>query len=475
MYDELIGLDVNSQLDPNSGFLTSWTMSPDAKQWTFKNRTGVTFHNGDKANASDVKYSLEWYITPDSGAQYVARALFLERVDVVDETTSVAILKAPNIFFTYQQMTSGGTAWSADFLIPGKYVAAMGFKHAIQNPIGSGPYKFKSGDGKQQVDYEATGSAHFYYGLPKYKNFNITVISESTTRLALLRTGGAEMAFVPTAPIPDLKKSGFDLVSSEFQKSSYIAVLDQFRATLTGGGPNPFGDIKVRQALSIAIDRDLLVQQFMNGAAKASIQQLSPRDIAYKNPYPMYPIPKQDIAQAKKLIAEAGYPNGFTVDMYMYNVNGLDNGVEQMEAIAVWWESLGLKVNRKPADVVAVVLPLTAKHDFSLPTVSGILSGFQFPVSAGSPAGVKGNIYRATEDPDIDQTTKDLVSVKTADEYTQVVRKLSDLNTTRYTLIPIYYWGDSYAIKSGMGGNTWNIGKKGISLNLNALLTGKGN
>lgn len=156
-------------------------------------------------------------------------------------------------------------------------------------------------------------------------------------------------------------------------------------------------------------------------------------------------------------------------------MTGLDNAVEQIEAITVWWESIGIKVNRKPADVVEVVLPLTYKHDFTLPTVSGILSGFQFPVSAGSPTGIKGSIGRATEDADIDQATKDLVTVKTQDEYITVVRKISDLSIARWTEIPIYYFGDTYAIKAGLGGDKWNIGKKGISLNLNALLTGKGN
>ena len=476
MYDELIGLDVNSKLDPNQGFITAWTISPDSKQWTFKSRTGVTFHNGDRASAADVKASLEWYINPDSGAGFAGRALILDHVDVPDETTSVAVLKAPSIFFTYLQLTSGGTPWSADFLIPGKALAEKGFKTLLQSPIGSGPYKFKSavGVGNQNIEYEATGTPHFFYGLPKYKNFSIIIIEEAGTRLALVKTGGAEAAYLPTNSIPELRSAGFDIVAANYQKSAYISVADQFRTTLTGGGPNPFGDLRVRQALSLAVDRDLLVNKFMNGAAQPNVSFLSPRDLGYKLPYPMNPLPKQDLVQAKKLLADAGYTN-FTIDMYLYVTNGLDAGPDMMEAIAVWWESLGLKVNRKPADVVNVVLPAYAKHDFSLPTVQGILSGFQQPLTAGSPAGVKGNIYRVTEDAEIDGLVKQLLTVSTPEDYNKTVQTLNERYVSQSINLYLFYWGDTYAIKSGLGGKDWNIGKKGISLNLNALLTGKGN
>lgn len=477
MYDSLIGLDVKTQLDSNLGFVSSWSMSPDAKQWTFKNKTGVVFHNGDKASAADVKYSLEWFINPDSGSTFSTRALVLERVDVVDETTSVAVLKSPDIFFTYKQLTAGGTPWSADFLIPGKYVAEKGFKHAIQNPIGSGPYKFKSATGTQQIDYEATGVTHFFYGLPKYKSVTITVILESNTRIALLKSGGAEAAFVPIAPVSDLKKSGYDIVISQNQKTAYMTIHDQFRQTVTGGAPNPFTDARVRQAISIAIDRNVLNETFLNGTATPAISKLSPRDIGYRAN--AYTIPKQDLAKAKALIAEAGYPQGFSMDFYVWQVcNGIDNCGEILEAIAVWWERAGLKVNRILTTDVAFCCTGQAprsKHDFSAPTVAGAWNGFNFPITAGVPTGIKSVLSRDTEDPDVDRLVIALASVKSADEYVSTVRQLEDVYVNKWIFLPLFYNGDAYAIKQGSGGATWNIGQKGIALNLNALLTGKGN
>ena len=474
MYDELIGLDVKTQLEPNQGFISSWSMSPDAKQWTFKSKTGVLFHNGDKASAADVKASLEWYINPDSGSGFSARALILDRVDVVDETTSVAMLKVGDVFFTYKQLTSGGTPWSADLLIPGKYVAEKGFKFAIQNPIGSGPYKFKRGD-NAEIEYEATGVNHFFYGQPKYKTVTITVIPESNTRIALLKAAGAEAAFVPIAPVGDLRANGFDIVISQNQKTAYINIADQFRPTVTGGGPNPFTDARVRQAISIAIDRDLLNEKFLNKTATPTIAKLSPRDIGYKEG--AYTVPKQDLAKAKALLAEAGYPNGFAMDFYLWQVcNGIDNCGEILEAIAVWWEAIGLKVNRNPTTDVAFCCTGQAprsKHDFSAPTVAGAWNGFNFPITAGVPTGIKNVLLRDTEDPEVDRLLIALSAVKSTEDYISTVRALEDVYVNKWITLPLFYNGDAYAIKKGSGGATWNIGQKGIALNLNALLTGK--
>lgn len=473
MFDPLVGLDLKGQPSATNGVASSWESSPDGLKWTLKVRDGVTFHNGERATAKDLKHTLDLYMSSDlplpGRTEPSTRGLYIASVDVPDDRTTVVTLKQLDVLFVLRFLTINGLGTSSGYLLSKTYWEAQGRDSAIKKPVGSGPYKYKSDLVNQEVIEEAWERPHWYYGTPKYRTAQFLIIPESSTRIALLRSGSAETADVPRNVIPDLRSAGFDIAENPGNKIERVNFHDQFQDLIPGYGKNPLANQKVRQALSIAIDRELLNKTFAYGLAQPTIAQLAPRDFAYKP----YPVPKQDLAKAKSLLTEAGFPGGFELLMVQYNaLPGTAEGPQMMEAIAVWWESLGIKVERRTADIVSY-LPEIAKHRFSKPAATGtwlaLLSGY----TQGSPAGIKTALYRVTEDNALDQLTKDLANAKTLSEHTKLVQQISDFNVEKWIDCPLLFVGEVFAVRKGYGGDKWDMGKAAFSYNLNMILTGK--
>lgn len=471
LYDTLVGLDLNGELSNKNGMASAWEASADGMKWTFKTRDGVTFHTGEKATAKDVKHSLDFYGGPDSqvtAGLSATRQRIIGAVESPDDSTVAVTLKTFDLFFVLKFLSIGGQGTSTGYLLPKAYMESKGRDFAIKNPVGSGPYKYKSDVLNQQLLLEADSKAHWYYGTPKYRAFDLVIVPEGTTRVAMLKGGQAEAVNVPRNTVQEMKRAGFDVASSTDSKHAFANFIDQFK---TYGGSNPLANVRVRQALTLAIDLQLINEKFVYGVGVPTAVSLAPKDPAFKS-YKAPAIPKQDLVLAKKLLSEAGYANGFTLLMYNFTpgLPGLSESPEIMEAIAVWWEGLGLKVERKPLDITTF-LTLNSQHNFAGPTVAGIYYPATFPTTAGGP--IIPQLTRNHEDVELDAASQAIANAKSLNDYIAAVQKFTDLSHSKYISIPLFYAGDSFALKSGTGGAAWNLGKGNYSFNFNQLLTGK--
>ena len=481
MFDVMAGEGATGDLDPTTGVTTAWQANSDATSWTVKMRPGILFHNGDTATAKDLKYSLDYYNhsgTNTSGSGYATRQPPVASIQAPDEATVTIAFKAPSIFFPFQYLAIDSQGTSASYLLPKAYMEAKGadvaatkldFSFLSKNPIGSGPYKFKNDVVNQEVDMEAWERPHWLYGVPRYRVAQVVAIPDPSTRTALLKSGGLEAAQIARSFSPDLKKAGFDIVQAAGSRYGYISVQEQYK-TSYGSAKNPLADVRVREALSITIDRELIVQQFLLTLGAPTVSSRLPPAIGFKP----YPVPKRDLTKAKNLLTQAGYPTGFTLTVYLFITPGLPDAIEIMEAIAVWWEELGLKIERRSIDSSASYIPVVSKG-FSAPTVGGIWWANVPRIVAGNLAGIKTNIIKVTEDDQIDQATKDLAGVTSRDDYIAKAQKLEDLNVQRWIAMPLFGNNNLFAVKQGLGGPTWNtgLGGNGTSVNLMQLLSGK--
>ncbi len=472
MFDALIGVDEKGLMDGKLGFVTSWEASPDLLKWTFKVRTDVTFHDGSPASAADLKHTLDFYnnadqTNPTSSGQ-TTRVVTQGTIDVVDSTTVSASLKSKDYFFPQRFLTPSGLGSGTGYLLPKAYMDSKGYKEANKSPVGTGPYKFKSSIDNQQVISEAWEKSHWLLGSPKFKTAEINGIPESSTRVALLKSGGADAAVVLLGDVKELKAGNFDVQAATESRLGFVELHDQFIPQYSGAA-NPLADVRVRKALSLAVDRDAIVATFLSGVGRPIDSHI----LGKANPaYKEYPVEKQEVAAAKKLLADAGYPSGFPLVMYSLMNQGLNISPEMIEAINVWWEAIGVKVTRKPLDVFAF-LALVAKHDFGAPTTSGIWYSAYAPFFAGSPVGVKGTVRRDTENDTLDSLSKQLSAVTNQADYLRLAQAYADLERSERISLPLWNTGDAYAVRKGLGGDTWNLGNSSFSANFVGLLTGK--
>jgi peptide/nickel transport system substrate-binding protein len=267
----------------------SWTISPDGLVYTFKLRSGVTFHNGTAFDCSIVKFSYERAVAEDSvNAQ---KGLFgpIAKTECADPMTAVVTLKRPASTFLFSMGWGDAVMVAPDSAAENK-----------TNPIGTGPFKLKQwvkGDRVELVRNDA------YWGpAPKLASVTFKFISDPSAATAAMMAGDVD-AF-PNFPAPETL-AGFEAdprfaVRIGTTEGETILALNNTRP--------PFDDVRVRRALAHAVDRQAIIDGAMSGLGTPIGAHFAPHNAAYVDLTATYP---HDVAKAKSLLAEAGHPDGF--------------------------------------------------------------------------------------------------------------------------------------------------------------------
>ena len=290
LHDALVKPMPGNLLTPS--LAESWTVSADQRVYEFKLRQGLKFHNGDPFTAEDVKFSFH----RAKGAKVLQEKV--REVVVVDPHRVRFELTEPWPDF----MTFYGTlATSAAWIAPKKYMDQVGLDGFKKHPVGLGPYKFVSHTPGVELIMEAHEG--YWRKTPSVKRLVYKSVPEATTRLAMLKRGEVDLAYLLDAPMADEVKRdpNLKLAFSGAIGTFYLDFFDQWDAK------SPWHDRRVRLAASLALDRRTLSEVETLGASRLN-GNLVPRTFDYAIPIEPHPY---DPARAKKLLAEAGYPNGF--------------------------------------------------------------------------------------------------------------------------------------------------------------------
>ena len=291
LFEGLTRLTQNGTVAP--GLAESWEAAPDGLSFTFHLRRGVTFHDGAPFDASVTKFSLDRIAAPDStNAQ---KALFepIESVEVVDPATIRIRLSRPMATLPYL------LAWGDAVMVSPRTVAT----NAV-TPVGTGPFRFQSWQRGSQLTLTRWGG---YWGTPPRLNTVVfRFISDPTAAFAAVSAGDVD-AF-PNYPAPENV--------AQFQRDPRFRVVvgaseGKVILGLNNSRP-PFNDIRVRRAVAYAIDRSSLIEGAMFGFGQPIGSHYSRQAQGYVDLTGRYP---HDPAEARALLAEAGYPNGVDVTM----------------------------------------------------------------------------------------------------------------------------------------------------------------
>jgi peptide/nickel transport system substrate-binding protein len=316
----------------------SWKVSPDGRAYEFKLREGVKFHNGDPFTAEDVR----WSFHRAKGAKVLQSKV--RDVEIVGPHRVRFHLHEPWPDF----MTFYGTyATSAAWIAPKKYMEQVGPDGFKKHPIGLGPYKFVSHTPGVELVMEAYEG--YWRKMPSVKRLVYKSVLESTTRMAMLKRGEVDLAYLLDAPqAEEVKRDpSLKLAFSGGIGTFYLDYLDQWDPK------SPWHDRRVRLAASHALDRRALSEAETLGASRPN-GSLIPRTFQYALPLDPHPY---DPAKARQLLAEAGYPNGFDAgELYPWPPYTAFS-----EAVGGYLGAVGIKVRLRTMERAAFYQALASK------------------------------------------------------------------------------------------------------------------
>ena len=344
MYDTLVSFNFEKGgIGP--GVAERWTMSPDGLTWTFHIRPGQKFHNGDPVTAHDVKFSLERHMAPNSLAAAAATMRRnIKSIEVLDDMTVRVSTGAPWIGFPAAMSRAVAPEGT---VMPKAYIEKVGEEEFRRRPIGSGPWRFGRNVPGDRIEYVASGIPH-WRGTPAFKDLHILLVPEESTRVSMVRTGEVAIASIGPETMLSASRAGLEVLSVP---GTMQAIFQFYGAYHPSMKDNPIANPRIRQALSLAIDRKQIIEHVMNGRASLPhpfatfgyTESLSNErwkkwaDEAYR----------YDLAAAKKIFAEEGYPNGFEVKFANLALPGTQFMVDIGTAVIDMWTKAGVRVNAK--------------------------------------------------------------------------------------------------------------------------------
>jgi peptide/nickel transport system substrate-binding protein len=344
MYDSLVGFDVEKG-GVGPGVAEKWELSDDGLTWTFHIRPGQKFHNGDPVTAHDAKFSLERQMSPQSLASAAATLRkTIKSMEVPDDLTLKIHTVGPQIGLPASLSRAVAPEGA---VMPKAYIEKVGEEEFRKKPIGSGPWKFVRSVPGDRLEFEAVSTPH-PRGTPHFKNLHILLVPEESTRVSMVRTGEAAIASIGPETMRSASRGGMQVLSVPGTMQALYQFWGAYRPEFKD---SPIAKPRVREALSLAIDRQQIIEHVMNGQASIPYPFAAFGYTEYFNADKWRKWAdkayRYDPAAAKKLLAEAGYPNGFELNFANTALPGTQFMVDVGTAVADMWTKAGLKVNIK--------------------------------------------------------------------------------------------------------------------------------
>ncbi len=344
LYETLVRVDETGRLSPL--LARSWSVSEDGRTFTFYLREGVRFHSGEPCDAWAVRQSFLRAMDPARGHVHPEYFQGIEEIEVVDHFIVRFVLKRPEASFL-------------TLLALGESVIVPDRDDLGQNPVGTGPFKF----GHWARGYElrlVRNPEYWDPARPKLSAVTFRFIPDPVAQLAALRAGDVDVLVEVTPEIAaSLRNDPVLTVVSGPQELVQLIAINKTKS--------PFSDVRVRQALALAVDRTQLIELVAMGFSSPVGSHLAPGALYYADMTWVYP---HDPAQARTLLAQAGYAEGFTTTMtlpanYAFHVR-------TGEVLAAQLAQVGIRLNLELVDWPTWLERVYAQGDFDLTVIGHV-------------------------------------------------------------------------------------------------------
>ncbi|HJV55946.1 MAG TPA: ABC transporter substrate-binding protein [Methylomirabilota bacterium] len=408
--------------DNTPSLAESWTQSKDGLTYEFVLRKNVKFHNGDPVTAEDVKFTFDRY----KGAAAKLLHDRVREVQIVDPGRVRFHLKEPwPDFMTFYGTSATGAAW----IVPKKYVEKVGDDGFKKAPIGAGPYRVVSFTPGVELVMEAFEG--YWRKVPSVKRLVFRSMPDETTRAAALKAGDVDIAYLLSGPLAEEVKRtpGLRLAAAMPPGVVFLDLPEQWDPK------SPWHDVRVRQAAGFALDRAGLNQAETLGLSRPT-GGLIPRVLDFARAYDP---PAYDPARAKRLLAEAGFPNGFDAG----DLTPFPPFFSLAEAIGNYLQAVGIRTRMRTMERATF---LTSWREHKL---RGVIMGLGAP--AGNAAtrievyATKGGIYASGEVPEIETLFQRQARELDRKKREGMLHQIQQIMYDRAMYVPIYelafLWG----------------------------------
>ena len=414
MHDALVKSMPGNALAPS--LAESWTVSPDSLVYEFVLRRGVKFHNGEPVTADDVKFSMERY-RGAAGGQFKAR---IASIDVLDPHRVRFRFKQPwPDFMTFYGTPATGAGW----IVPKKYVEKVGDDGFKKAPVGAGPYKFVSFHPGVELVPEAY--EQYWRKTPSVKRLVFKAVPEETTRLAMLKRGEADIAYsIRGALAEELRRTpGLTLAPNDPPGTFWLVFPEQWTAP-----KSPWADRRVRLAASHAIDRKAVNDAETLGFSKIT-GSIIPHTFDF---YWAPPAASFDPAKARRLLTEAGYPNGLDAGDYYCDSSYANLG----EAVVNDLKAVGIRTQLRPLERAAFI---AQNRDKKLKNIIQTASGAAGNAATRLEAFVAaGGTFTYGSYPDIEELIREQAGESDPKKREAILHRIQQMLHERAVFAPIW-------------------------------------
>lgn len=326
LYDSLVIADWDGMIVPH--LAKSWSVE-DNTTIQFVLRDDVVFHNGEPFDADAVKFSIERVLDEELQSGLRSRYTVIETVEVVDPLRVRLHLSRPD----------SSIMWSLTELaiVPPQYVQAVGAVEFARAPVGTGPFRFVEWLRDNRIVLEANTNyfTDSIKGQPGVARTEFRILPEDATRVAELRAGGVHLIEqLPVDLALTVQNSGMRVVPADTGRF--------FVAWLVSDAGGPVSDPRVRQALNYAMNNEAVISALFRGFAVPIASPFTPSTLGYDSSIPPYPY---DLAKARQLLTEAGYPNGFPL-----TIDTTANRATEAQLIGGLLGEIGIEVTVRPLE-----------------------------------------------------------------------------------------------------------------------------
>ena len=448
MFDALVTTD--DKLMPQPALAESWTV--DGKVWTFKLRPNVKFSDGSPFTADDIVFTLDRVAkVPNSPSPFTLYSSPIAKVEAVDPLTVRITTKeeAPNLLTNLAQLRVLSKTAASGPAPEGKTTMELNSGDGL---VGTGPYKFGSWQRGSQLVLER--NPHYWGEQPDWERVVYRPMTNPAARVAALLAGDVDLIEDP--PTDDLARleanAKLSVTKTPSVRSIYVA-LDQFAEPspgIKGTDKNPLKIKEVRQALSLAINRDAIVERVMGGVAAPAGQLL---------PYPMFGASEKhakpeaaDIEKARALLIEAGYPDGFEITLGAPSGRYV-NDARVAQAVASMWSRIGVKTN---VDALAPPVFFKGRDSYSF---SAYLAGWSVTsgemsnplnsllVTRNPEAGLGTTNRSRYSNPAMDKLVAEAGSTMDDTKRAELLKQASDMAMDDYAMLPLHFELSVWAMK----------------------------
>jgi peptide/nickel transport system substrate-binding protein len=412
----------------------SWSSGSDNKSYEFVLRKGVKFHNGEPVTSADVKFSFERY----KGASHDLMKSKVASIETPDPQRVVFKLKeAWPDFLTFYSSASG-----AGWIVPKAYVEKVGDDGFKKAPVGAGPYKFVSFTPGVELVLEAFDG--YWRKTPEVKRLVMKMLPDEATRLAALKRGEIDIAYSIRGELAEelVKTPGLTLKPVVLQAPNWIYFPEQWDPK------SPWHDLRVRQAANFAIDREGMSKALFLGYCKVTNNAVVPYTFEYfwQPPNAVY-----DPEKAKKLLAEAGFANGFDAGQ-LYCDSSYSN---MAEVVVDNFAQIGIRSKLEPIERAAFFAGYSNKK-YAKGVIQAASGAFGNAATRMASFVVKDGAFSYGNYPDIDELFPTQADELDREKRAAILDKMQKLVHDKAIYAPIWQLGFLNGVGPRVGESAFN-------------------